>query len=40
MAKQVEPIYNRKHYVVTDDVMTLRNSSQMLCNVCNFSTEY
>ena len=28
--------FNRKHDVVTDDIMTLRASNQVLCNVWSY----
>ena len=28
--------FNRKHYVVTDGIMTLRASNQVLCNVWSY----
>ena len=38
MAVEVEQIFNRKHNVGTDSVMTLRVSNQVLCNV--FSSNF
>ena len=29
-------LFQQKNYVVTDGIMTLRASNQVLCNVCSY----